>query len=86
MIGCDVVVSSAAKASAHYREGTQVVLNRAEMPTGDLVLRRDAQLGVKAREEAIERVVGADNLSGFDANAAAENMLGDAVFANVIML
>ncbi|WP_170334187.1 indolepyruvate ferredoxin oxidoreductase family protein [Ruegeria arenilitoris] len=86
VIGCDVVVSSAPKASAHYRKGTQVVLNRAEMPTGDLVLRRDAQLDVKAREEAIERVVGADNLSGFDANAAAENMLGDAVFANVIML
>ncbi|MEC9311133.1 MAG: 2-oxoacid:acceptor oxidoreductase family protein, partial [Pseudomonadota bacterium] len=35
VIGCDVVVSSAPKASAHYRAGTKVVLNRAEMPTGD---------------------------------------------------
>ncbi len=86
VIGCDIVVSSVPKASAHYRKGTRVVLNRAEMPTGDLVLRRDAQLRVDAREQAIAEVVGAENLSGFDANAMAEALLGDAVFANVIML
>ncbi|MEX0368578.1 MAG: indolepyruvate ferredoxin oxidoreductase family protein [Ruegeria sp.] len=86
VIGCDIVVSSAPKASAHYRPGTQVVLNRAEMPTGDLVLRRDAQLKVDAREEAIANVVGPDHVAGFDANAAAEALLGDAVFANVMML
>ncbi|SHE83036.1 indolepyruvate ferredoxin oxidoreductase [Ruegeria intermedia] len=86
VIGCDIVVSSAPKASAHYRKGTQVVLNRAEMPTGDLVLRRDAQLKVDARETAIANVVGPDHVSGFDANAAAEALLGDAVFANVMML
>ncbi|WP_170440494.1 indolepyruvate ferredoxin oxidoreductase family protein [Ruegeria arenilitoris] len=86
VIGCDVVVSSAPKASAHYRKGTRVVLNRAEMPTGDIVLRRDSQLQVKAREQAIQNVVGAENLFGFDANAVAETLLGDAVFANVIML
>ncbi|WP_108788226.1 indolepyruvate ferredoxin oxidoreductase family protein [Falsiruegeria mediterranea] len=86
VIGCDVVVSSAPKASAHYRTGTRVVLNRAEMPTGDLVLRRDAQLNVDAREAEISRVVGAGNVAGFDANALAEQVLGDAVFANVMML
>ncbi|MGI9369668.1 MAG: indolepyruvate ferredoxin oxidoreductase family protein [Ruegeria sp.] len=86
VIGCDIVVSSAPKASTHYRKGTQVVLNRAEMPTGDLVLRRDAQLNVDAREQAISAVVGAENVHGFDANAIAEELLGDTVFANVIML
>ncbi len=86
VIGCDVVVSSAPKASAHYRNGTRVVLNRAEMPTGDLVLRRDAQLQVDEREQAISSVVGAENLTGIDANATAEDLLGDAVFANVIIL
>ncbi|MDA7966372.1 indolepyruvate ferredoxin oxidoreductase family protein [Ruegeria sp.] len=86
VIGCDVVVSSAPKASAHYRPGTRVVLNRAEMPTGDLVLHRDAQLQVSAREQAIAEVVGAENLTGFDANRMAEALLGDAVFANVILL
>lgn len=51
VIGCDAVVASSPKASVHYRNGTRVVLNRAEMPTGDLVLRRDADLKIDVREE-----------------------------------
>lgn len=86
VIGCDMVVSSAPKASAHYRKGTRIVLNRAEMPTGDLVLNRDADLAMDQREAVIAEVVGAGNLSAFDANAMAERLMGDAVFANVMML
>ena len=86
VIACDVVVSSAPKASVHYSADTKVALNRAEMPTGDLVLHRDADLKAGPREAAISAVVGADNLTGFNANAAAETLLGDAVLANVMML
>ncbi|MCD9149161.1 indolepyruvate ferredoxin oxidoreductase family protein [Pseudophaeobacter flagellatus] len=86
VIGCDVVVSSAPKASAHYRTGTRIVLNRAEMPTGDLVLHRDADLMAGLREKEIATAVGPENLSGFNANEAAEAMLGDTVLANVMML
>ncbi|WP_293574389.1 indolepyruvate ferredoxin oxidoreductase family protein [Phaeobacter sp.] len=86
VIACDVVVSSAPKASAHYRRDTRVVLNHAEMPTGDLVLRRDADLNVTGRAQEIANVVGAGNLSGFNANDVAETLLGDAVLANVVML
>ncbi|MCB1397196.1 MAG: indolepyruvate ferredoxin oxidoreductase family protein, partial [Rhodobacteraceae bacterium] len=86
VIGCDIVVSSASKASVHYRPGTQVVLNRAEMPTGDLVLNRDATLQADRREAVIARAVGAANLWGFDANAMAESLMGDSVFASVMML
>lgn len=86
VIGCDMVVSSAPKASAHYRRGTRVVLNRAEMPTGDLVLNRDADLAIDARESAIRAAVGDENVAAFDANAMAERLMGDAVFANVMML
>jgi indolepyruvate ferredoxin oxidoreductase len=86
VIGCDIVVSSAPKASAHYRPGTRIVLNRAEMPTGDLVLNRDADLAIDQREAVIAGVVGADNIAAFDANAMAERLMGDAVFANVMML
>ncbi|WP_298493603.1 indolepyruvate ferredoxin oxidoreductase family protein [uncultured Maritimibacter sp.] len=86
VIGCDVVVSSAPKASQHYRAGTRMVLNLAEMPTGDIVLRRDADLMVKLREASIAKVVGADNLVSLDANRVSETLLGDQVFANTIML
>ena len=86
VIGCDVVVASAPKASALYRRGTRVVLNTAEMPTGDLVLNRDADLRVPARLAAIRAAVGGDNVQGFDANRIAQRLLGDSVFANVMML
>ena len=86
VIGCDAVVCSAPKASLHYRQGTQVVLNRAPMPTGDLVLNRDANLRIDDREAMIAQTVGADNLMAFDANAAAERLMGDAVFANIMLL
>ncbi|GHE96839.1 MFS transporter [Aliiroseovarius zhejiangensis] len=86
VIGCDMVVSSSPKASVHYRPGSKVVLNRAEMPTGDLVLSRDASLRIDTREPSIRAAVGTDNVSGLDANLAAETLLGDAVYANVIML
>jgi len=86
VIGCDMVVSSAPKASAHYGPDTRVVLNRAEMPTGDLVLNRDADLKIDTREQVIADVVGADHVAAFDANKMAETLMGDAVFANVMML
>jgi indolepyruvate ferredoxin oxidoreductase len=86
VIGCDVVVSSSPKASGTYQPGTSVALNLASMPTGDLVLRRDADLKIDARASAIASVVGADNMGAFDANSASEALFCDAVYANVMML
>jgi indolepyruvate ferredoxin oxidoreductase len=56
------------------------------MPTGDIVRHRDASLSASARLASIERLVGPDKLASFDANRAAEALLGDSVFANVMML
>ena len=86
VIGCDAVVSSAPRASTHYRKGAPVVLNTAEMPTGDLVLHRDARLNIDLREAAIRQIVGDDHVWSVNANALAEQLLGDSVFANIIML
>jgi indolepyruvate ferredoxin oxidoreductase len=86
VIGCDAVVCSSPKASVHYRRGTAVVLNRAEMPTGDLVLHRDADLKIDRREALIRATVGEDHVIAFDANLAAERLMGDAVFANMMLL
>ncbi len=86
VIGCDAVVCSAPKASGHYRDGTRVVLNLASMPTGDLVLNRDADLRLSERKARIEGCVGKDNVIAFDANHVSEQLMGDAVFANIMML
>ncbi|MEK9279636.1 MULTISPECIES: indolepyruvate ferredoxin oxidoreductase family protein [unclassified Bradyrhizobium] len=86
LIGCDLVVSSSPKASGTYRHGTRAAINTAEMPTGDVVRFRDADLASPARLRAIGRVIGEGNLDTINANALAESQLGDAVYANIIML
>ena len=86
LIGCDLVVSTAPKASGSYRAGTLAAVNTASMPTGDVVRSRDADLAIPTRLARLAAVVGAGNLWSVDANAAAERLLGDTVFANVLML
>src|SRR5258708_2774817 len=86
LIGCDVLVSSSPKASTTYRSGMRAVVNTAEMPTGDIVRIRDANLHVKRRLDALSELIGSSNLLDIDANNLAERLLGDAVFANIIML
>ncbi|MFC4174938.1 indolepyruvate ferredoxin oxidoreductase family protein [Microvirga sp. GCM10011540] len=86
LIGCDLVVSSSPKASGTYRPGTRAVVNTAEMPTGDVVRFRDADLASKTRLRSMERVLGSGNLAAINANALAETLLGDTVYANVMML
>jgi indolepyruvate ferredoxin oxidoreductase len=55
------------------------------MHTGDLVRQRDANLRVDDRLRAIEQAVGDGNLSSLDANRLAQNLMGDTIYANVIM-
>ncbi|WP_425493307.1 indolepyruvate ferredoxin oxidoreductase family protein [Hoeflea prorocentri] len=86
LIGGDIVVSTSPKASGTYRNGMRALLNLAESPTGDIVRHRDASLAVDRRCREIEDAVGADNVSSFDANRLSERLLGDTVFANIILL
>jgi indolepyruvate ferredoxin oxidoreductase len=87
LIGCDLVVSSSPRASVAYDEGyTRALVNTAEMTTADFVKHRDANMQAAERVAAIGRVVGKDNLSTLDANALAETLLGNSIYANVMML
>ncbi|TYR33964.1 indolepyruvate ferredoxin oxidoreductase family protein [Mesorhizobium microcysteis] len=86
LIGCDIVVSTSPKASASYRPGMKAVVNLAKMPTGDIVRKRDADLAVDRRLGAIREVSGEGGLAAIDANHLAERLMGDTVFANVMML
>lgn len=86
LIGCDMVVSSSPKASGTYRHGTKAVINTAEMPTGDIVRRRDADLAATLRLAAIDDRLGAGNVARLDANRLAEVLMGDGVYANMILL
>lgn len=86
LIGCDIVVSSSAKAVATYRPAMRTVINTAEMPTGDLVRNPDASLKGPMRLQSIERIIGSENIRSFDANRISDAVFGDTVFSNVIML
>ena len=87
LIGCDLVVSSSPKASITYQQDhTRALVNTAEMPTGDFVRRRNANLRVDERVAAIGKAVGEDNLQTLDANALAQHVMGDTIYANVLMV
>ncbi len=87
LIGCDLVVSSQPKASITYQHNhTRALLNTAEMPTGDFVRQRDANLRANERIAAIADVIGHGNLKTIDANSLAERLMGDSIYANVMMV
>ncbi len=87
LIGCDLVVSSSARASATYLPGhTRAVVNSAEMLTGDFVKHRDADLRAADRLQAIQTLVGEQNFSSLDANQTAEKLMGNTIYANVLLL
>ncbi len=85
LIGCDLVVSTAPKASACLRPGTRAVVTLTEMPTGDIVLNRDASLKIPARLRALESAVGGE-VGALDAGRLAEALMGDTVYANMILM
>ncbi len=87
LIGCDLVVSSSPKASVTYSKNhTRAVVNSAEMLTADFVKHRDASLRVDDRIQAISDTIGAANLSTLNANNLAEELMGDTIYANVLLL
>ncbi|MCR9136647.1 MAG: indolepyruvate ferredoxin oxidoreductase family protein [Alphaproteobacteria bacterium] len=86
LIGGDIVVSSSPKASATYRNGTRAVLNLAEAPTGDIVRSRDAEIEVDRRAARIAETIGGQPPRAINANALSEALLGDTVYANMLML
>ena len=87
LIGCDLVVSSSPAASRTYRKGhTRAVINTTEMSTADFVRFRDASLNAASRVAAIAAVTGKENLSTVAANDLAEALLGNTIYANVLMV
>ncbi len=87
LIGCDLVVSSSQRASITYAPGkTRALVNTAEMATADFVRYRDADLRAQDRIDKISAVVGEHNLRLLDANGIAESIMGDTIYANVLLL
>jgi indolepyruvate ferredoxin oxidoreductase len=87
VIGCDLLVSAeSATLSRIAPGGTRVLLNTDAVPT--LNQRLDPQLRFDARplERAVRAAAGDAPVSTVRASAIAERLLGDAIFANMLML
>jgi indolepyruvate ferredoxin oxidoreductase len=87
LIGCDIVVSSSPKASVTYQKNhTRAIVNTAEMLTGDFIQDRDASLRCDDRVAAVAGALGEGNLATINANQLAEQLMGETLYANVLLL
>ncbi|MGR3716749.1 MAG: indolepyruvate ferredoxin oxidoreductase family protein, partial [Thermohalobaculum sp.] len=87
VIGGDLVVTAAPKTLGAMERGrARVLCNTHEIITGEFTHNTEFRLPSAALKLALERRVGADALTMIDSTVLAEDLLGDAIYANVLML
>jgi indolepyruvate ferredoxin oxidoreductase len=85
LIACDLLVAAGPEALALYaKDRTDAVGNSDFQPTADLVFDRDARFDAGAMQRRI--AAAARSYDGCPAVSLAEEELGDAIYANMIML
>jgi indolepyruvate ferredoxin oxidoreductase len=86
IIGCDALVSASPEVLSKSREGrTRAVVNTSDTPTADFVKNPRWRFPAEQAREAVRSSVG-NQCDFLDAHAAALKLLGDAIFANPLLL
>ena len=87
VLACDVVVAASADALQTVRRGrTRVLANTHEIPVAESLSNPDASLKVEALLEKIEYAAGEERVETMDAQALAEEFLGDSIVSNIIAM
>ena len=87
VLACDVVVAASADALQTVRHGrTRVLANTHEIPVAESLSNPDASLKVDALLEKIAFAAGAERLETMDAQALAEQFLGDSIVSNILAM
>lgn len=87
IMGCDPIVAAHSTTLTMMRPGrTNVALNTHETPTADLVHEPGWQFPAHQCEHALGEAVGRDHVGHLDAVELASKLLGDAIYANPLML
>jgi indolepyruvate ferredoxin oxidoreductase len=87
ILGCDPIVTADRETLSRVREGhTFVALNTHGAPTATFVHQPDWQFPGAVCSQTIAQAAGAGQVAGFDAEAAALRLLGDAIYANPMLL
>jgi indolepyruvate ferredoxin oxidoreductase len=87
LVACDVVVGTDPRAVRVLSKGrTRVLVNHSEVPTGQFVQNRNAEIRMDERLGAIRGAVGEENLHTIEANELMERLMGHTVYSNVFLL
>ena len=87
ILACDAIVAASPATLSLMREGqTRVVMNSHSTPTAALIDKPDWTFPSQQCQTSISSSVGRDRLSIIDAQAMAERVLGDAIYANSLLL
>jgi indolepyruvate ferredoxin oxidoreductase len=86
LIACDLVVASGPDVVRTIRTDSRVIANEDVVPTGEFQTRADLDLRPARFLDAIERRVDTDNIALLRANELAAKLLGDTIFANLMMV
>lgn len=86
LIGCDLVVAAGDEALSKLTAGGSVgVTDTTVVPTSEFSKNPDWQLSGADQVERLNRVLG-DDVYAFDAQQLAEKIMGDRVFANMLLM
>jgi indolepyruvate ferredoxin oxidoreductase len=87
VVACDVVVGTDPRSMRVLAKNrTRVLVNHSEVPSGQFVQNRNADIRMDQRLRAIGDAVGTHNLDVVEANALMDTLMGHTVYANVFML
>jgi indolepyruvate ferredoxin oxidoreductase len=87
LLACDLVVGAGKEALRSLRTGHgKVVANTHHLPGAAMMLDPDADPPTPALLEKIRHAAGPERIAAFDAHRLAEELLGDAIHTNMIVL
>ncbi len=87
VLACDLVVAASPDALQTVRHGrTRILVNEHQIPVADSVRKPDADLHAAALLAKLQHAAGAERVQTFDAQALAQDFLGDTITANVVAL
>ncbi len=87
VMACDAIVAAQPATLSVMASGrTRVALNTHGTPTATVIQQRDWAYPAQHCDQVLRQTVGDDAVGRFDAHQLAEGLLGDALYANPIML
>jgi indolepyruvate ferredoxin oxidoreductase len=87
LVACDVVVGTDPRAIRVVAAGrTRLLVNYSEVPSGQFVQDRNADIRMDERLGALSAAVGSENIETIAANSLMERLMGHTVYSNVFLL